>query len=102
MNRRLLAVPAASTTHGWARRARVTNPRKDRPEREQLERDIPEVHRRIDLYFPQHPPPRFDASRMGLTRMQRVLRELTETSPQVAADNFIQQFRKYLHRLLDH
>lgn len=88
------------TARPWARQPNPS--RRGARQHAEIQADLPEVMRR--LVAAGYPPTelRPDASRLGLTRLQRQLREATEVSPQVAQDDFIQRVRKHLHRLLDH
>ena len=104
MKHRHLALPAAEV-HRWARRARAVAPNigtpVDNPEIGQLRQDLPTVVERLSSYGVRTSPV-LTPSRQNLTRLQRELRDITEQSPQVAQDLFLQQFRKHLHLLLDH
>jgi len=100
MTRKALAAPVR--VRPWARRAKAVNPAARAPQREliQLRADLPLVQQRMWIHgFPIGDA---DLSRSALTKLQRELRDATETSQTVAADDFLQQFRKHLHLLLDH
>lgn len=95
------ALPPA--VHRWARRS-VGTVRPNAADREvvQLRADVPVVLRRLAIHGQQSTVTASDLSRMALTRLQTELRESTEISVAVAQDEFLQQFRKHLHLLLDH
>ena len=101
---RLRLSAAAAKPRPWARRARALNPAPTAAHREatQLRADIPEALRRMTLHGHPTGLRAQDLSRLALTRLQTQLRTATEISPAVAQDEFLQQFRKHLHLLLDH
>jgi hypothetical protein len=92
--------------HKWSRVVRMRNPMTPvrRAEVVQLEADLPHVIYRMEGHgFPVELPGDLPVlSRQALTSVQRQLADGTEMSADVARDEFLQQFRKHLHLLLDH
>lgn len=101
MNPRTLTLPVVRRR--WARRAQAKPPHanaKNR-EQEQLRADLPQLMQQV-VALGGSVSMVTRISRQSLTRLQRELRDATESNPQIADDLFIQQFRKHLHLLLDH
>lgn len=96
------ALPGNARVHRWARRIRVENPMRPAVRREmaQVQQDLAEAVRRLAYYGMTVDPP--NLSRSGLTRLQITLLDATAESSDIGQDEFLQQFRKHLHLLLDH